>query len=232
MGRKEKLGWIQDLPRIEESSRLPVGQRVYDVLLAAITQGTIRPGEHLVEQSLADAIGASRISIREAVRRLVTTGLLDLIPGQGAFVVSVSPDDVEEIFSLRALLEGEAARLATQRSLPSDLMRLAEIVREMAVVENDGDRLAAATIDTGFHHTLVKNARHQRLLAAWETMENLILMLSYNSSANYPDIGGLAERHEVILAPMQAGEPKKASEVLRHHILDAGDKLARSMTER
>lgn len=229
MGRKEKLGWIQDLPRIADSSRLPVGQRVYDVLLAAITQGTIRPGEHLVEQSLADAIGASRISIREAVRKLVTTGLLEVIPGQGAFVVSVSPDDVEEIFSLRALLEGEAVRLATQRSLPSDLMRLSEIVREMAIVEKDGDRLAAATIDTRFHHTLVENARHRRLLAAWETMENLIMMLAYNASGNYPDIGGLAERHEVILAPMQAGEAGKASKILRHHILDAGEKLAGSM---
>ncbi len=231
MGRKEQLEWIQDLPQIEASPRIPASQRVYDTLLSAITRGTIRPGEHLVEQSLANALGVSRVPIREAVHRLAKTGLLEILPGQGAFVISLHARDIEEIFSFRALLEGEAARLATQKSLPSDLMRLEEIVREMAPLEKKGDLLAAASVDTRFHRTLVESARHRRLLASWETMESLIMMLAYNASATYPDIGGLAERHQTILRPMQDGDARAAVNALRRHVLDAGEKLAKSLTE-
>ncbi len=229
MGRKEQPDWVMELPAIAPSTKIPLSQRVYDSLLIGITQGTIRPGEHLVEQTLADALGASRISIREAIHKLAATGLVEIVPGQGAFVVNPDGKDTEEIFTFRALLEGESARLATQRSLPSDLMRLEEIIHEMEEVEEEGDRLAAALVDLRFHRTLVQNARHKRLLASWETMESLIMMLVYDSSATYPDIRGLPDRHRAILEPMKRGDFAAAEAVVRDHILSAGEHLNRSV---
>ena len=224
-GKKEQPDWVISLPALEATNKVPLSQRVYDSLLMAVSKGTIRPGEHLVEQTLADALGASRISIREAIRKLALTGLVEIVPGQGAFVVSPDNKDIEEIFSFRALLEGEAARLATQRSQPSDLMRLEEIICEMEKVEEEGDRLAAASIDLRFHHAIVENARHRRLLASWETMESLIMLLVYDSSATYPDICGLPDRHRIILEPMKAGDFQAAGEAVRNHILNAGEPL-------
>jgi DNA-binding GntR family transcriptional regulator len=229
MGKKEQPEWALDLPVIDSSTKIPLSQRVYASVLMAISKGTIRPGEHLVEQTLADALGASRIPIREAIRKLALTGLVEIVPGQGAFVVNPDRKDIEEIFSFRALLEGEAARLATQRSLTSDLMRLEEIICEMEAIDHAGDRLAAASIDLRFHRTLVENARHKRLLAGWETMESLIMMLVYDSSAGYPNIHGLPDRHRVILAPMKAGDFQAAEAAVRHHILSAGEQLCRSV---
>lgn len=231
MGKKEQPEWALDLPAIDSSTKIPLSQRVYDSMLMAISKGTIRPGEHLVEQTLADALGASRISIREAIRKLALTGLVEIVPGQGAFVVNPDSKDIEEIFSFRALLEGEAAKLATQRSLTSDLMRLEEIICEMEGIEQEGDRLAAASIDLRFHRTLVENARHKRLLASWETMESLIMMLVYDSSASYPDIFGLPDRHRVILKAMKAGDAQAAEAAVRHHILSAGEQLLRSVEQ-
>jgi len=228
MAKKEQPEWVLDLPAINSSGKIPLGQRVYDSLLMAISQGAIRPGAHLVEQILADALGASRISIREAIRKLALTGLVEIVPGHGAFVVNPDRKDIEEIFSFRALLEGEAARLGVQRSLTSDLMRLEEIICEMEDVQKLGDRLAAASIDLRFHRTLVENARHKRLLASWETMESLIMLLVYDSSASHPDIWGLPDRHRGILEAMKAGDAEAAEAAVRHHILSSGEQLYRS----
>jgi len=225
MVEKEQPEWALYLPAIDPSTKIPLSQRVYDSLLIAITEGIIRPGEHLVEQTLANAFGASRISIREGIHILALTGLVEIVPGQGAFVVNPDSKDIEEIFSFRALLEGEAARLATQRSLSSDFMRLEEIIHEMETVELEGDRLAAASIDLLFHRTLVENARHKRLLASWKTMESLIMMLVYDSSATHPDINGLPDRHRGILESMKAGDFQAAEEAVYDHIISAGKEL-------
>lgn len=116
--------------------------RVYTDLHREILTGRRAPGSRLREEEIAEAFGVSRTPVREALRRLSSDGLVELVPHRGAEVVRWAADDVEELFDLRALLEGHAARRAAERG-GVDLERLRDLCGRMeAHVDDTSDRAA------------------------------------------------------------------------------------------
>ena len=95
--------WHQSLTPIKTQTFL--SDQVYENLTHAILTQQIKPGQHLVEQPLADQLGVSRISVREAIRRLAQDGLVEIVPSKGSFVVNLTAEDVKEIYQLRSALE-------------------------------------------------------------------------------------------------------------------------------
>src|SRR5262245_32416607 len=91
-------------------------ERAYTQIRAGLLGGVFAPGERLREEDLAQRTGVSRTPVREALRRLALEGFVDLQPGRGVQVVSWSDQDLDEIFSVRALLEGYGAAQAAQRA--------------------------------------------------------------------------------------------------------------------
>ncbi|MCW2876020.1 MAG: hypothetical protein JWQ95_120 [Sphaerisporangium sp.] len=105
-----------------------IGQMVYAVLKEAITSGTFAPGEWLRQESLAEAIGVSRIPVRTALLQLESDGLVTFHPHRGARVCTLSPAQINEIYRLRTLLESYALRLSMTRMNPDR----AEALRKLA----------------------------------------------------------------------------------------------------
>src|SRR2546423_13163446 len=97
---------LQDHPSLQE--------KVYDHLKQAILAGEIEPGERLLETRLAQSLGVSRIPVREAIRKLEREGLIVVFPRRGVYASSLSPRDVDEVYAVRAVLEGLAARLPAE----------------------------------------------------------------------------------------------------------------------
>lgn len=219
---KSSPDWSLILDAIPGGPDVPLGRQIHDALFQAILRGRVPPGSHLTEQPIADGLGVSRISVREAIRELTREGLAQIFPNRGAFTVEFSPEDIEEIFSLRAVLEGLAVRLAAQDHSRTDLALLEDVVDEMVDVENSHDRLAGAWIDAKFHRTLMEISGHQRALHAWHAMSAQITMAVYNSTTYYPDIDGLAARHVAIVDVVRSGDPVAAEAHIEHHILDGG----------
>ncbi|MEX2540847.1 MAG: GntR family transcriptional regulator [Trueperaceae bacterium] len=217
--------WSDRLSQPTARRHLSLSARVYESLFEAILGGKVRPGEHLAEQPIAGSLGVSRISVREAIRRLATDGLVEIIPNRGAYVVDFSPADIEEIFSLRGSLEALGIRLATESAGRIDLARLEEVVDEMRGIEKGDDRLAGAEVDTKFHHTLMEISRHRRALEAWRSMSAQITIAVYNSITYYPDIDGLAERHSRIVDVIRSGDTEEAESCISDHIIQGGRML-------
>src|SRR5690348_7488229 len=92
-----------------------VGQMVYAVVREAITTGAFAPGEWLRQESLAEAIGVSRIPVRTALFQLEKEGLVTFHPHRGARVRTLTPAQIDEIYRLRLLLESHALRLSMAR---------------------------------------------------------------------------------------------------------------------
>src|SRR5919202_6686418 len=115
---------LQEHPSLQE--------KVYDHLKQAILAGEIQPGERLLETRLAKSLGVSRIPVREAIRKLEREGLIVAFPRRGVYASSLSPRDVDEVYAVRAVLEGLAARLAAEHRTEEQLGRLDTIVAEMA----------------------------------------------------------------------------------------------------
>jgi len=220
--RKAAPNWSTVLDDLEGDAHASLSLRVHDALFEAILRGRIAPGSHLAEQPIADRLGVSRIGVREAVRELSRGGLAEIVPNRGGFTATFAPDDIEEIFSLRAALERIAVRLVAKDASRTDLARLEDVVDEMSDVESGHDRLAGARIDTTFHRILMEASGHRRALHAWHAMSAQITMAVYNSTTYYQDIDGLASRHQGIVDTIRTGDPEAAEAFILDHILDGG----------
>lgn len=142
-------------------ARSPVAERVYQALHEAIMEGRFAGGTRLKEVALAEQFNISRTPIREALMQLERDGLIDLLPGRGAVVRSLSERDVEDAFQIRALLEGYGAAQAALRITEEQMQELEQICDEME--GPDGRGTSPETIA----YLLDRNDRfHQIILAA------------------------------------------------------------------
>lgn len=200
-------------------------EHAHNTLFQAIVQGRLGPGCHLAEQPIADTIGVSRISVRDAIRQLESAGLVSVYPHRGAFTVSFTPQDIEEIFGLRSALESLAIRLVAQSARRADIARLEDVIDEMAVVEERGDRYAGARVDAKFHGILMEVSGHGRAFEAWKRMSAQITMAVYSAASYYDVIGNLAERHVAIIAGLKSGDADRCERLIVEHIISGSHRL-------
>jgi DNA-binding GntR family transcriptional regulator len=125
---------------------------VVKMIGADILAGKYKPGDRLNESQIARELNISRIPVREALSQLQEQGLVVNRERRGMFVMSLSPDDVQQISSLRIVLETEAVKLARDRMTPEVLARLEKLVQQMEAW--DGTLLDAAALDLEFHRVI------------------------------------------------------------------------------
>ncbi len=129
---------------------------VVKTLSAGILSGKYKPGDRLNESQIARELKISRIPVREALSQLQEQGLVQNRERRGMFVTNIGPEEVQQISSLRIVLETEALRLAQKRMTPEILATLDKLVHRM---DNwNGTLLEAAALDLEFHRTLWKAA--------------------------------------------------------------------------
>ncbi len=131
-------------------------EQVSQILTEAILDGTLGPGESLIETELQKQLGVSRSPVREAFRDLEKKGLVTIIPRRGTFVKEITRKDLEENFPVRATLEGLAARQAYTLLTPDQLAEMAGALEGMKQVGQAGDsedyRKKPSQVSRGLHH--------------------------------------------------------------------------------
>lgn len=216
--------------------RIDLGKLIRPQTLTAATAARIReailcgqlvPNTSLHEMELAASLNVSRGTVREALRLLREEGLVEVIPHRGAFVAELSPRRVYEIFTLRAMLEPNAVRLALERKGYSDqdLMYLEALVRRMGELEQQGDIIAVARTDMEFHHYLSKRSDHQLLLEVLSNLQTQTLLFIIHTKLYRSDLTSDEVSHRAIVAAVRNGHPATAEEVVRRHIIEAGTLL-------
>lgn len=198
-----------------------VADTVYAEIRHRIADGRYRPGSRLGEESIAEEVGYSRTPVREALRRLAKEGLIDLEPNRGAYVSSWSPEDLQELFSCRALLESYAARLAAARIQPHQLLRLRDLADHMTALSNDPSPTQLAEIAelNGAFHKLVGEASGNRLLV--DLMSRLIEMpLVMRTFQRYgaDHLKRSMTQHSDLVDALEAGDDDWAEAVMRSHV--------------
>ncbi|MFI0790537.1 GntR family transcriptional regulator [Streptomyces lydicus] len=146
------------VPKLERPG--PLRERVYEALLELITTRALRPGQHLVESELAGHLGVSRQPVREALQRLNTDGWVDLRPAQGAFVHEPTEEEADQLLTVRALLQAEAARLAAAHADSAGVAELERLCAEGERAVRDDDTDAAVAADAAFHDRVMELARN------------------------------------------------------------------------
>lgn len=184
------------------AARQPLGRAVADSLRDAIYAGQLRPGQRIGQAVVARQLGVSQTTVREALSTLEHEGLVAREVNQGAVVSELSPEDVEEVVTLRTDLEAMAVRLLIRRGDPEHLAALRRNVRAMKAAAGAG---ALADLDLDFHELLVRLAGHKRLLACWQSLRTQIkLLLVTNNLRNPRSLRATVQDHEELLRRLEA----------------------------
>jgi DNA-binding GntR family transcriptional regulator len=138
--------------------------KLAEALAEAIFAGDFAPGARLDEQQLAQRFSVSRTPVREALRLLARTGLIEVRPRRGAFVTQVSPAELEELFVAMGELEATCARLAALSMAPTERRRLQAFHEKMGEIAGSGDAMAFAEANHSFH-TMIYAGAHNVVLA-------------------------------------------------------------------
>jgi DNA-binding GntR family transcriptional regulator len=143
---------------------------VYDTIRESILSGKYPPKHHLIAEDLAQELGVSRMPVREALHRLEVAGLVTMLPHRGAVVCEFSEPEIIEVYHIRAVLDGLAARLATPNMSDADLAKMNSLVEEMqsSIKAEDTEGFLRANRD--FHMLIWQAARAPRLQ---DLLENL-----------------------------------------------------------
>lgn len=198
-------------------------------IVEAILNGRFKPGQRLVEAAIADQLGVSRAPVREALVALEQEGIVTSLPRRGYFVINFSAGNIQEIYSLRLLLEQEALRRAVGRFLPDTLAAMQAIVDRLGVDPHAQDIIPLIGLDHSFHEHLVRAANHSRLYSVWDSMRLqtwLLIGLTSRTHFDYPDQP--RESHQHILDGILAHDVERAQAALRAHLLDAEARAQRA----
>lgn len=200
-----------DLP----TSPRDLGQEAYARIRDAIREGSLAPGLRLTETDLAARFGVSRTPVRQAIARLEAEGLLTHEPRRGLSVTRPDHAQIMELYVMREVLEGAAARLAAQHATETEIAAMAELVEAEPAVMDDSRGLAEVNLRL---HGLLYLAAHNRYLL--RSLEQLTATMALMPSLLTR--GGRAEaahaEHRLILDALSRRDAARAEEVARAHV--------------
>lgn len=202
-----------DSPLLRRSLR----ERIKDVLLQRILAGTYPPGSRLVETRIAQELGVSQASIREALRDLEHIGCVIYEPYRGCSVRKVSLDELLEAFPVRGALEALAARLAAERMTAEELGELRVLYDAMLAAAAAGDAHEQSRLDAGFHAAITRGAGNPTLERQWSFLEPYLRTLVTISRAA-PDLSAIAESHLPVLEALEARDGDRAAAAMQTHL--------------
>jgi DNA-binding GntR family transcriptional regulator len=198
---------------------------------SAIIKGRFKPGERLIESSIAAEMGVSRAPVREVLSALEREGLVVNIPRRGNFVVDFTQKDIEEIYNFRLILEIGALRNAMQRATQQDIDNMQELVNDLdeAMMRRD-DIESIINLDMRFHEHICLLANNSRLLSTWNSIRmqtQLLIGLSSKTHYSYPHEP--ARLHQSILNTFNNKDLTVAEKIITEHIQDGCIRALKSL---
>ena len=186
-----------------------------DRIREQILAGGFRQGEHLVEAKIAEQLNISRGPVREAFKLLRAEGLLNEEPRRGTFVVSLSADDVREIYGLRAALEGRAARLIARAHDPATIEQLRTLADAIDAAVATGDGAAVSRADLAFHEGLCALCGNSRILEVFDRYVPTLRALLRLDERVLRSLDEVSNQHRPFVEAIEAGDEETAGSPAR-----------------
>ena len=207
---------LQSTLRIEDVPT--VRSRVAQKLREAITSGTLKPGQRLVERELCEMTGVSRPSIREALRALEADGLVNTVPHRGPVVSTINLDEAKQLFAARALLEGFAGRECARLHDPAVARRIGDALTRLKAAFAKGDLLAALEAKTAFYAALIGGCQNSFVERMLRPLHDRITLLRITSMSQPKRINKSLREVTAIWRAIQIGDPDLAERCCVEHV--------------
>ena len=202
---------------LDSSGFLPLREVVYEALRKAILKEKLKPGERLMENTIALKLGVSRTPVREAIRMLSDEGLVLLIPRRGAQVAQISRQELMDVLEIRESLEILAIRLACERITPEQVKMLEE--KEEEFRKSEGKTLTEiAEADVAFHEVIYTASGNRRLLSILNNLREQMyrFRLEYLKQMGSAEV--VALEHDAIVSAIREDDCEKAISLMKDHI--------------
>ena len=198
-----------------------IADLTYQGIRERIISGEYPPGTHLKEELVAHDTGASRTPVREALRRLNAEQLVEFVPNRGAHVTSWSLEDVEEIYTLRSILEGQAAFRAATRIMEDEIATLvecAERIDELLKYGRERPTVRIFEANHRFHNTILEAAHSERLskILSW-LVEIPVTMQTFEKYSDR-DIERSNHHHRELIDAFRYRDPHWAQKIMETHL--------------
>lgn len=185
---------------------------------AGIVNGVFRLGESLQEAKLSEALGISKTPIREALAALKLQGLVQIVPRHGAFVFTLSKEDVVQLCQFRLLLETAAMEQAFYNERGDLLEGLQKIVSQMAVARQENAFELYMELDARFHDVFFEFCGNNYLLEAYQKVGDIVRTMRTHLSKRSDRTEKSFNEHEAILVHLNDGKIKSAATVLKRQV--------------
>jgi len=203
----------------------PLRDIVFEALREAIINQVLKPGERLMEVQLAEEMNVSRTPVREAIRKLELEGFVVIVPRKGAYVASISINDVHELYEIRAALETLACGLAAERATPEEIEEMEKfLIREKSAIDSE-DVFDTVKEDVGLHDLICKASRNERLMQMLNNLREQI----YRTRAASITLPGRKrkslEEHRLIVEAIAARDQELAQNLMQEHVEHAEEAM-------
>lgn len=220
------------VPKLKMDSYQPLRDVIFETLRKSIVTGEIKPGERLMEVSLAEQMGVSRTPVREAIRRLEAEGLVTMTPRKGTHVSQLSIKDIMDVLEVRTVLDKLATDLAAERIQAAQLKSLEGIHKAYINCVQKSNIEGAVKKDVEFHDIIYAASGNPRLVAVATSLREHV----YRFRVLYMKDALIAENvlieHEQILSALTNAESEKASNLAEKHIRNQMESIIENVNEK
>lgn len=204
-----------------------LGSRVFHNIRENILSGKYAPNEELKEKTIGEELGVSRTPVREALRQLELEGLVSIIPNKGAYVVGITPKDMQDIYEIRCRLEGLCARWAAINITKEQLDELEEIVFRADFHVKKGNAEQLVELDNQFHKTLYEAANSKELERILSDFHHYLQRVRKVTLTDAKRASASNQEHMLIVEALKEHNADKAERLATQHIFSTSQNMDR-----
>jgi DNA-binding GntR family transcriptional regulator len=197
---------------------LPLRDVVFNTLRQAILYGKLKPGERLMEITLANRLGVSRTPVREAIRKLELEGLVIMIPRKGAQVAPITEQDLNDVLEVRLALEELAMSAACKRITQGEMEEIGKALRAFEECMDSQDVSKLAQADEDFHERIYQATGNRRLIQIIHNLREQIYRYRVEYLKDWKVRSELEEEHRELFHALQEGDVPQAVDCMKRHI--------------
>lgn len=211
------------MPIVKKTYKDQVVNYIYQLLLT----GELGPGDQLKESLLAEQMGISRAPIREAMKELITNGLVDYRPQVGNFIPVLSPKQIIDSYTTRGVLEGYAVMETCDLFSTEEIDKLENLAEQMESYAQRKNHKMVVEAGGEFHDLLISKCNNVQLLDYTDRLSLKLHILFFKYWGKLYDPAEIGRRHREIAESIKAKDLALIEKVVRQHYVETGSKIAR-----
>ncbi|WP_136810442.1 GntR family transcriptional regulator [Desulfosediminicola flagellatus] len=211
------------MPIVKRTYKDQAIEHIYDLIL----NGTLSPGEQVKESWLAAEMGISRAPIREALKELITNGIVEYQPQVGNFITQLSPKEIVDAYTTRGVLEGYAVMTTYTQFSEDEIEELEDMTLLMEKYAKKDNRKKVVKIGDDFHSMLIGKSDNVQLLDYTVRLSQKLHIMFYKFWSRLYTPEEIGNRHKRIIDGLKSNDPVRIEQVVREHYTETGTKISK-----